>query len=147
MKQMWNCKQMFSNRNRPLRNMFQRKLESIKSLKSRTMTSLIMMLKSNQSSMYFSAKQLTKLALKSRKNLSLMKSGSLSTTTQKEDSLKNKIGNKKSNVKSQELRSKTRHLRMQEWRESNKLKLWISFNAWILLKASFKTISNQACSS
>lgn len=78
------------------------------------MTSLIMMLKSNQSSMYFSAKQLTKLALKSRKNLSLMKSGSLSTTTQKEDSLKNKIGNKKSNVKSQELRSKTRHLRMQE---------------------------------
>ena len=146
MKQKWNCKQMYSNRNHQLQNMFLKRRELIKSPKLRIMTCLTMMLRCNQFSMFYWINLLSKphLRLKKSMNSKILESLSMSTTSV--GNWKMQIGNKKSSGRYNASNRKIRHLIMQEWNESSNSRPCRNCSALTLPRTSCQRISRRACS-
>ena len=146
MKQKWNCRPTFSNRNPQLQNTFLRKPELTKSPKLRTMTYSTTMLRCSQFLMCCSTNQLSRLLLKLKKNTSLKKFVSSNMSITRGDNLKILIGSKKSREKSRGSSKRIRLLIMLGRRESSNSIPCRSSSAWILPRPSSLRILKLACS-
>lgn len=146
MKQKWNCRPMFSNRNPQHQNISLRKQELIKSLRLKIMTCSTMILRCSQFWMSCLTRLLSRLLWRLKKSTNLKKFVSSNTNITSVDSLKIPIGNKKLSVRFQGSSRRIRPLIMLAKRESNNSILCRSFSAWILPRPSSPRISKPACS-
>lgn len=146
MKQKWNCKLMFSNRNPQHQDMSLRKPESTKSLKLRITISLIMTLRCSQFLTFYWTKRSSRLPWRSKRNMNLKKYVSSNMSITSADSSRMPTGSKKSREKSQGSSRRTRLWTMPERRESSSSTPCRSCNAWTSLRISYPWISKRACS-
>ena len=146
MKQKWNCRPTFSNRNPQLQNTSLRKPELTKSPKLRTMTYSTTMLRCSQFLMCCSTSRLSRLLLRLKRNTSLKKFVSSNMSITRGDNSKILIGSKKSREKSQGSSKRIRLLIMLGRRESSNSIPCRSYSAWILPRPSSLRILKLVCS-
>lgn len=146
MKQKWNCRPTFSNRNPQLQNTSLRKPELIKSPKLRTMTSSTTTWRCSQFWMSCSTSQLSRQLSRLKRNTSLKKFVSSNMSITRGDNLKIRIGSKKSREKSQGLSKRIRLSTMPGRRGSSNSIPCRSSSAWILPRPSCLRISKPVCS-